>query len=328
MNNTLRAPFSQNEAKVFALSMDVLLALLPAMVFGCVLFGMRVLLVCGISVLSAVLFELIGSGIARRRSDITDGTAVVTGLIISLLLPASVPLFVPVVANAFAIFIVKLPFGGSGHNLFNPAAAGIAFVTECFSQHVFAFPARGAALPFTLWNPDVNVAASPAGLLKTGGSTAFSWVDLLIGQVTGSIGTVAILVICAGAVYLFVRRSAAPLLTFSCLGVCALIAALFPRSADITWYQSILVELCSGYLVFGAVFLLNDPVTSPRHPLAHVFYGVMVGALTMLMRHVGQFEEGFCFALLLCNAFSGAVDRFAWQLRRPRHQKRKEREAE
>lgn len=327
MTNLQKAPFSKNEATVFALSRDVLLALLPAVIFGCVLFGMRVALVCGTSVLSAVLFELIGGAIARRRSDLSDGTAVVTGLIISLLLPASVPLFVPVLATAFAVFVVKLPFGGSGHNLFNPAAAGLAFVTECFSHQVFAYPARGTAIPFTVWNLDVNVAASPAQLLKTGGSTAFSWVDLLIGQVTGPIGTVAILIICAGAVYLFVRRSAAPLLTVSCLAAAAVIAALFPRAVDMTWYQSILVELCSGYLVFGAVFMLNDPVTSPRHPLAHVIYGVMVGALTMLMRHIGQFEEGFCFALLLCNAVSGAVDRFAWHLLRPRRQRRKEREA-
>ncbi len=328
MNNSLKAPFSQNEAKVFSLSVDVILALLPAVIFGCVLFGMRVLLVCGTAVFSAVLFELIGGWIARRRTTLSDGTAVVTGLIVSLLLPASVPLFVPVIATAFAVCIVKLPFGGSGHNLFNPAAAGLAFVTECFSKHVFSYPAREAVIPFTVWNPNVNVAASPAGLLKTGGSTSFSWVDLLIGQVTGPIGAVAILIICAGAVYLFIRRSAAPLLTLSCLATCAVAAALFPRATDITWYQSVLVELCSGYLVFGAVFMLNDPVTSPRHPLAHVIFGVMVGALTMIMRHIGQFEEGFCFALLLCNACSGAVDRFAWHLLRPRRQRRKEREAE
>ncbi len=327
MNNTLKAPFSQNEAKVSTLSLDVLLALLPAVAFACVLFGMRVLLVVGVSMLSALLFEFVGGWIARRPLNIGDGTAAVTGLIVSLLLPASVPLFVPVMANAFALLIVKLPFGGSGHNLFNPAAAGIAFVTECFPYHVFAYPARESVVPFTFGTPDVNMAASPAGLLKTGGSTAFSWYELLIGQVTGPIGTVAILVLVAGAVYLFVRRGAAPLLTVSCLAAAAVIAALFPRSADITWYQSILVELCSGYLVFGAVFLLNDPVTSPRHPLAHVFYGVMVGALTMLMRHIGQFEEGFCFALLLCNAFSGILDRFAWHLLRPRRQRRKEREA-
>ena len=327
MNELRRAPFSQNEAKVITLSLDVLLALLPAVAFGCVLFGMRVLLVIGVSMLSAMLFELLGGVIARRPSDIRDGTAAVTGLLIALMLPACVPLFVPVLACAFAILIVKLPFGGSGHNLFNPAAAGIAFVTECFSHYVFAYPAREAVIPFTFATPDIHLAASPAGLLKTGGSTAFSWYELLIGQVSGAIGTVAILVLCAGAVYLFVRRSAAPLLTVSCLGACAVIAALFPRSADITWYQSILFELCSGALVFGALFLLNDPVTSPRHPLAHVFYGVAVGVLTMLMRRFGQFEEGFCFALLLCNAFSNVFDRFAFRLLRLRRQKRKEGEA-
>lgn len=326
MSNLRNAPFSQNEANVSTLSLDMLLALSPAVAFGCVLFGWRVLLVVGISIVSALFFELLGGWIARRPSDLRDGTAAVTGLIVSLLLPASVPLFVPVLACAFGIFLVKLPFGGSGHNLFNPAAAGLAFVTECFSHHVFAYPTREAVIPFTLRTPEVNVAASPAGLLKTGGSTAFSWYELLIGQVTGPIGTVAILVLVACAVYLFVRRGAAPLLTVSCLAACAVIAALFPRSADITWYESILFELCSGYLMFGAIFMLNDPVTSPRHPLAHVMYGVAVGVLTMLMRHFGQFEESFCFALLLCNAVSGVFDRFAWQLLRPRRQRRKERE--
>ena len=326
MSNLKKAPFSQNEAGVLSLSFDTILALIPAVALACVLFGMRVLLVCGVSVVSALIFEYISCLIARKKVSLSDGTAFITGLIIAMLLPACVPLFVPVLANAFAIFIVKFPFGGAGHNLFNPAAAGLAFVTQCFSTHVFTYPAREAVVPFTFATPQMNTAASPAGLLKTGGSTPFSWYEFLIGQVTGAIGTVAILVLCAGAVYLFVRRSAAPLLTLSCLGTAALIAVLFPRVEDITWYQSILFELCSGYLVFGAVFMLNDPVTSPRHPLAHVFYGVMVGALTMWMRHIGPFEEGFCFALLLCNACSGAVDRFAWQLLRPRRQRRKERE--
>ncbi len=326
MNGSRLAPFSRNEATVATLSLDVLFALIPAVILACVLFGMRTLLVVGISVLSALLFEAFCGLIAHQKRPLADGSAAVTGLIIALLLPASVPLFVPVCACAFALCIVKWPFGGSGHNLFNPAAAGIAFVTVCFSHHVFAYPAREAVVPFTFGAPNVILASSPAGLLKTGGSTAFSAYDLLIGQVTGALGTVGILVLCAGAIYLFVRRGAAPLLTLSCLATAALIAALFPRSTDITWYQSILFELCSGFLVFGALFMLNDPVTSPRHPLAHVFYGAMVGALTMLMRHFGQFEEGFCFALLLCNACSGAVDRFAWHLLRPRRQRRKERE--
>lgn len=327
MNNRSFAPFSQNEAKVSTLTRDVLVALVPTAAFACVLFGMRVIAVCGVTLLCALLFEAIGCAIARRPLSLGDGSAAVTGLIIALLMPASVPLFVPIIACAFAIFVVKLPFGGSGHNLFNPAAAGVAFVTECFSHHVFAYPARGSVLPFSIFTPEVHTAASPAGLLKTGGSTAFSPEDLLIGQVTGAIGTVAILVLVAGAVYLFVRRGAAPLLTLSFLATCALLAALFPRVADITRAQSVLFELCSGYLVFGAVFMLNDPVTSPRHPLAHAFYGVLVGALTMLMRHIGAFEESFCFALLLCNPFCNMLDRAAWRLLRPRRQRRKEREA-
>lgn len=326
MNNLRKAPFSKNSVKVSSLSFDVLLALLPAAVFGAVLFGVRALLVCGVSVAAAMLFEYLGCLVARKPSTLSDGTAAVTGLIIGLLMPASVPLFVAIAADAFAILLVKIPFGGSGRNLFNPAAAGVAFVTQCFSHHVFAYPAKGTAIPLTVFNTDVTLSSSPAGLLKTGGSTAFSSVDLLVGQVTGAIGTVAILVLCAGAVYLFARRAAAPLLTISCLATCAVIAALCPRAADVTWYQSILFELCSGYLVFGAVFMLNDPVTSPRHPLAHVFYGVMVGALTMLLRHIGRFEEGFCFALLLCNTLSNVCDRAAWRLTRPRREKRKERD--
>ena len=326
MSNLKNAPFSRNEAGVLTLSFDTILALIPAIALACFQTGMRALLVCGVSVLAAVFFEYIGCLIGEKRVTLSDGTAVITGLIIAMLLPACVPLFVPVLANAFAVLIVKLPFGGSGHNLFNPAAAGIAFVTQCFSQHVFSYPALDTKVPFAIFPQDVVTAPSPAGLLKAGGTTPYAWYEFLIGQVTGSIGAVAILVICAGAVYLFVRRSAAPLLTLSCLGTAALIAVLSPRVENITWYQSILFELCSGYLVFGAVFMLNDPVTSPRHPLAHVFYGVMVGTLTMWMRHVGPFEEGFCFALLICNAFSNVLDRFAWQILRPRRQRRKERE--
>lgn len=118
----------------------------------------------------------------------------------------------------------------------------------------------------------------------------------------------------ACALYLFTRRAASPLITLSFLAVCALSAILFPRLKDAAWQQSVMMELCSGYLLFAGIFLLNDPVTAPRYWLGRLLYGALAGLLVMALRHFGRFEDAACFAVLLINAFAPILDRWSWRL--------------
>ena len=318
------APFIRSGNSAGTLRLDVLIALLAPTVCATVTFGWRVPVLLLVSVATAMLCEALGCLLQRRRLTWMDGSAAVTGWLIGMMVSPIAPFWLVIVASAFAILIVKMPFGGDGHNVFNPAAAGIALITQCFSAELFLYPDTDAVIPIFVEPDTVLTTASPASLLRTGGSSPYDGYDLLFGQFPGPLGATAVFVLCACAVFLFVRKATSPSLTLSFLATCTVIAVLFPRVTDGTWYQSIILELCSGYLLFAGVFLLTDPVTSPHHPAARALYGVLAGILVMLLRHIGRFEESTCFAILLCNAVSAAIDRTVWRVG---HAIRKRREA-
>lgn len=316
------APFSKESYATIPLSVNVLVALFPLYVFSVVFFGTRPLILLCASVLTAMACEGISNWLMLRKNRFQDGTAIVTGALIASVMSPLTPIFVPILASAFAILVVKMPFGGTGRNLFNPAASGIALTTVCFPNLMFMYPDNEIRVSITAFTFDATQAPSPASELFTHAKSSYLWYDLLLGDVPGAIGTTAILILFACAVFLFARRSLSPALTLSFLVTCAVFSLLFPRT-DEGRLQSILLELCSGYLFFGSIFFLNDPTTSPSHTLARIVYGVMAGLLVMLLRHFGQFEEGMCFAVMLCNVLASPLDRVCWKLLHHRH-KRKE----
>ena len=198
----------------------------------------------------------------------------------------------------------------------NVGPAGMAVVTHCFSTRLFLYPDPSLNAPLAL-SGDLGKALtemSPAAQLAGGGSPTYSWAELAIGRFPGPIGATCIAVLAACALYLFTRRTASPLITLSFLAVCALSAILFPRLKDAAWQQSVMMELCSGYLLFAGIFLLNDPVTAPRHWLGRLLYGAFAGILVMALRYFGRFEDAACFAVLLVNAFAPILDRWSWRL--------------
>ena len=314
MAETKNAPFIRSGNSAGTLRLDVLIALMAPTICATITFGWRVPVILLTSIATAMLSEAVGCLMMRRRLTLLDGSAAVTGWLIGMMVPPIAPLWLVIVASAFAILIVKMPFGGDGHNVFNPAAAGIALVTQCFSAQLFLYPDTDMVIPIWVDAKNVLSAASPASLLRTGGAGPYDEFDYLFGQIPGPLGATAVFVLCACAVFLFVRKTTDPSLTLSFLLTCAIIAVLYPRVIGGTWYQSVLLELCSGYLLFAGVFLLTDPVTSPHRPAARVVYGVLAGILVMLLRHIGRFEESTCFAILLCNAASAAIDRSVWRI--------------
>ena len=313
MTNEKRAPFVHHMARPVSLSLDAFIALVPLFLFSTVFFGSRPLLLAFLNMATAVLCEAFACLLLKRKPQIKDGTSLITALLITGMLSPTAPFWLGMVATAFAVLLVKMAFGGTGRNLFNPAAAGIAFITQCFPGLIFQYPESGFEVTNALLFQNVSVSPSPASSLQTGGTSSYLWYEFLLGQVPGSIATTAILVLCASMIFLFVRKSASPATTLSFLATCALIAIAFPR-VEGTWYNSVLLELCSGYLIFGAIFLLNDPVTTPNHWLARLFFGIFAGILVMVFRHIGRFEEGLCFAVLLMNTLSTILDRQCWKL--------------
>lgn len=295
-------------------SFGVLLCLIPLTAFSCLHYGIRpfLLVLCGI--VGAVITESICGLFRHGRPTLSDATCMVTGGLIGAMMSPLAPFWVPAIGSAFAIGVVKMPFGGSGRNIFNPAAAGMAFCAVCFPTRLFIYPDPTLTDSLPLFDTSaVMTAASPTAQLNSGGTTSYGWISLLSGDFPGPIGSTGVLILLACALYLFVRRSSSPLILIPYLLVCALGAALFPRAA-IDAATSVSLELCTGLLLFSGVFLLSDPVTAPRFWLARILYGVIAAVLTMLFRHYGRFECCEFFAVMLVNSFSLLLDRSCWHI--------------
>lgn len=308
------APHLRRTERPFYQAGGVLLCLVPLTGFSCLYYGWRPALLVLIGMAAAMLTELLCSLFRWRRPAIQDGTAAVTGALIGSMMSPLTPFWVPAVGAAFAIGVAKMPFGGTGRNVFNPAAAGMAFCAICFPTRLFIYPDPSVqqALPF-LDTSTVITALSPAAQLSNSGRSSYDWMDLLSGNFPGPIASAGVIVLLACILYLYVRGSSSPLITVPYLATCALGALWFPR-APLDAAFGVALELCTGLLLFTGVFLLCDPVTAPRHWLARMVYGCFAGMLVMFLRHYGRFECCEFFAVLMVNAFSPILDRGCWQL--------------
>lgn len=293
---------------------DTALALAALLVLPVIYFGPRPLLLalCAIAVCLAcdVLFCLV----FRRTVGSGDPSPLVTGLVIALLMPANAPYWLPALAAVFAMLAAKLPFGSTGRNLFNPAAAGVAFATVCQPALLFSY-ADPAAGPLPLGDASQAVlGAAPGASLAQGLKPSILPLDMLWGVYPGPMGCTAALVIGAASLYLFFKRTAQWETTVFFLLAAALAAVLFPRIAC-SALTSVKYELLSGSLLFCSVFLAGDPVTSPRTFTGRCLYGFLAGALVMAVRHAGAYEQGACFAILIANAFTPVFDQWVLYIR-------------
>lgn len=290
---------------------DMLIAMICLYVMAFYYYGVRSILVGLTAVITCFLSQVLYLVLMGKKKEINlrDLSPIVTGLIISLMLPASIPFSIVVSISMFAILVAKAPFGGTGENLFNPAAAGLAFGAVCWSNQVFSYPQPFHALPVIMDN-SVHLVQNPAAVLKLGGVPSYNFSEIIFGNVPGPMGATSILVILACLIFLISRKTVKWYLPASFIGTVAVIAFLFPRSS-ISRGQSVLFEICSGSLLFAAVFMLGDPVTSPKRELGRILYGIAAGIVVMLARYYGAFPQGICFALLLVNSFCILFDFFS-----------------
>lgn len=318
--SNLSAPVIRTETTSRRMTMDVLLAALPLCAFSVFNYGMRPAWVVVLSMLSAMVCEGVCCLLRRKPlATLLDGSAAVTGVLIGLVMSPMAPMWMPMLGSAFAIIVVKAPFGGYGRNVFNPAAAGIAILSYCFPKSMFLYPAidKSVILPtdFYLAPESVITETSIAGQLRAGANPGLSGMQLLTGDFAGPIGGTATLILLACAAFLVFRRTTSLCMTVSYLGTCFLFALLVPYSGVGGTYSAA-YQMCSGYVLFTGVFLLNDPVTSPRYVIGRAIYGVFAGILVMLLQHIGRLEAGSCFAILVMNTLSPIIDRWSWHGRR------------
>lgn len=313
--NKRTAPHIRTDATTSKMMFDILLAVVPLGIFSFVNYGLRPICILLLSVLAAMVAEAICCFLGRRPMRAAlDGTAAVTGLLIGLMMSPMVDYWVPMVASALAISVVKAPFGGTGRNVFNPAAAGVAAMTFCFPEKMFTYPAiTHTPLPLTPVIPEGTVITelSLAAQLRAGATPAQAPLHLLLGDFSGPIGGTAALILLAFVGYLLVHRTVSGWVVLPYFITCVVISWLFPLTGMNATYNT-LSQLLSGYVLFAGVFLINDPVTTPRFWIGRLFYGFFAACLVMAMQRIGRFEVGTCFAILLMNAISPIIDRWSW----------------
>ena len=292
--------------------LDVIFALIPATLWGVYIFGLRVLWVILACVGSAVLAEGLTQKLLRRPVTVADCSAALTGLLLALNLPATVPLWMCVIGSAFAIIVVKPLFGGIGKNFVNPALAARVFLFS-WPESMGFFTAPGARLgllDFSVKADGVDVvsAATPLASLKEGIIPEISLFDLLFGEVGGCIGEVSAILLIAGGIYLLVRRVITWHIPVAYLGTVAAVTFFFPQGGAGSTFM--LMELFAGGLMLGAFFMATDYTTSPVTSTGRLIYGVGCGLLTVLIRYFGGYSEGVSFAILMMNTLVWYLDRF------------------
>lgn len=286
---------------------DVLIALTPALVGSVYFFGFRALLVTLISVAGCVFFEWLYDRIMKLPSKIYDLSAMVTGVLLAFVCPVTIPYWVILVGDAFAMILVKQLFGGIGRNFVNPALAARAFL---FSWPVLMtnWTAPGFENSVSL-KPVVDSVstATPLAAMHGGQLPIHSLKDLFLGNVGGCLGETSVALLLLGLVYLLIRRVITLRIPLSYIGTVAVIALLFPQGNDrLQWCA---YQLCSGGLMLGAIFMATDYVTSPVTRLGQVVFGMGCGALTMVIRYFGGYPEGVSYAILVMNCCVVLLDR-------------------
>ena len=286
---------------------DVLIALAPALIGSVVFFGARALLVTLVSVAACVFFEWAFCRMRKTDCKTYDLSAVVTGVLLAFVCPPTIPYWMIIMGDAFAILLVKMLFGGIGKNFVNPALAGRAFM---FSWPVAmstwikvgfenAAPIFGSA--------DIVTAATPLSFMHQGQLPDVSVAQAFLGNVGGCIGETSALLLLIGFVYLLIRKIITVRIPLAYIGTVAVLSFLFPMGhSRVEWMA---YQLFTGGLMLGAIFMATDYVTSPVTKLGQVIYGIGCGVLTVLIRYFGGYNEGVSYAILIMNCCVVLLDR-------------------
>ncbi len=299
------APHVRQSESVVTMMTDVIFALLPIYFMAFFYHGARSLVLGLVGIISCSVLSLLGSFFLREK-PVPDLTPIITGLIIPLLLPADIPYYTVVSACAVAIFVVKVPFGGTGSNLFNPAAVGFASVAICWPELVFRYPVTMQAVE-VFGESTVKIAQSPAYSLSLGAVPDYNLLDMLLGTAPGPMGATNILVVVACGIFLIVKKAVNWITPVSFLLPYSALCMIFPR-ISVSPLESLCYELFSGAIIFGAFFMLTEPVTSPKRDFGKLMAGISAAVVVFLFRYYGGFEMGFASALILMNVFSPIFD--------------------
>ncbi len=282
---------------------NVLIALIPALLVALYVFRLDALIITACSVLFCVVFEyLIVKYILKKTPNVTDGSAIITGVLLAFNVPSNLPLWILAIGCLFAIGVVKISFGGLGNNIFNPAIAGRIFLLISFPAQMTTWPAAATAV-------DAVSSATVLGNLKLSPEALPSLQSMFLGTEGGSLGEMSALALLLGLAYLLWKKTITWHIPISILATVALFTGVLYLFDPQPLYHP-LIHLFSGGLMLGAVFMATDYVTSPMTKKGMLIYGVGIGFVTVAIRLWGAYPEGVSFAILLMNALTPLINNY------------------
>ena len=290
------SPHIRGDFRSSRLMLDVVIALIPALLIGTMVLGIRARAVTLVSLVAAVAAEGLFALANRKRNTLMDCSALVTGLLFALTLPATTPYWVVAVGSAFAIVVGKLLWGGLGQNTFNPALVARAFVMLLWPASITRYEGL-----------DGVTAATPLHHMVMPALPEESVLDMFLGNCPGSIGELSALALLLGGAYLIVRKVISVRIPAAYIGTVALLTLVFHKTDSAFLWM--LYSLFSGGLMLGAIYMATDYATSPVTPLGQIVYGLGCGVLTVIFRYYGLFPEGVTYAILLMNGCVWFIDR-------------------
>lgn len=317
------SPHIREDISIRRIMYSVVVALLPALFFSIYIFRMKVLTIVLLSIGAAVGSETLCQYLFKRKITITDGSAVITGILLAFNLPPGSPFWLPIIGSIFAVVIAKQLFGGLGYNFINPALAGRAFLMASWPKimtHAWEIPTHGtlsgidaitSATPLTVLKEAKGILADPLSsaqsiatakqaLFQLGSKTSLS--NLFFGSVGGCIGETSALFLLIGAVFLLVKKYIDWKIPLSYIGTVFILTLFIPTGINS------LFHILSGGLVLGAFFMATDMVTSPVTPKGRWIFGIGCGAITVLIRLWGGYPEGVSYSILLMNCATPLID--------------------
>lgn len=292
---------SMNTTKIMSL---VVIALLPSLIASIVIFGARALILAAVCIVASMFFEWAYEKIAKKPSTVGDLSAVVTGLLIAMNVPVTLPYWMAIIGCFVAIVIVKQFFGGLGQNFANPAITAriVLFLSFTTDMTIWADPTQGKVFSAA----DAVSSATPLGIMNESGiaeaQSQFSDLTMFLGNTGGSMGEVCAAALLLGGLFLIVMKVISPATPVAFLGTICVVSLI--AGADPVW------QICAGGAMIGAFFMATDYATTPTTTMGKVIFGIGCGIVTMLIRLYGNYPEGVSFSILLMNILTPHIDSF------------------
>ena len=306
-------PHIRSSETTRSIMQDVIIAMLPALVWAVIWFGVKALTLTAVSVIGCMFWEWLYRKLMKKPQSVGDLSAVVTGMLLAFVCPVTTPYWMIIIGGFFSIVVVKQLFGGIGKNFVNPALAGRAFLLGSYAGVMTTWiDATQNKAPLMGSTADIVTAATPLAYMKTGNmaglTETYSVMDMFLGKTGGSLGEISAAMLILGGLYLIWRKVINWQTPVAYIATVAVLSFLFPKAgSSLEW---MLYSVFGGGLMLGAFFMATDYATSPVTKKGQLVFGIGCGLFTVLIRYFGSYNEGVCYSIMVMNLCVALIDKY------------------